>query len=102
MSNDEAVELLRELVRLTRVQVHPVAKDMLRDELFAGDEPEMDRVRVYAALDGSAQREVADEAGVHQTTVSRWSRDWRRKGLVDAEGVAVFDPYDFFPDLKEG
>lgn len=100
MSNGTVERLLAELVRLTRVQVYPVATQLLREEFFDGDEPKMDRVNVYANLDGAAQRDVAQKAGVHQSSVSRWSNEWKRKGLVDDDGVAVFNVYDFFPDLE--
>lgn len=100
MSNGQVERLLGELVRLTRVQVYPVAKQLLREEFFDGDEPRRERVRVYANLDGTSQREVAERAGVHQSSVSRWSNEWKRRGLVDEEGMAVFNVHDFFPELE--
>lgn len=94
-------QLLRELVKLARVQVYPVARALLEDEFFKDGEPMLDRVRVYAALDGSkTQTAVAESAGVGQASVSRWKVQWQRKGLVDDDGVATFNIYDFFPDLE--
>lgn len=101
MSNDQStVALLRELVQLTRVATYPVAKEVLRDAFFDEGEPRTKRVRVYANLDGSSQREVAETAGTSQTSVSNWSREWQRLGLVGENGEAVFDIYDFFPELE--
>lgn len=100
MGSARLEQLVNELVRLNRVQVQPVARRLLEESLFSDGEPEMDRIQVYAALDGTPQREIAGDIGVSQTSVSRWAREWKRQGLVDAEGRAVFDPYDFFPDLE--
>lgn len=96
----EQVQLAREQVRLARVQVQPVAREVLRQVFFDGGEPHRDRVRIYANLDGSAQRVVAERAGVTQPTVSRWSNEWKRLGIVDEDGVAVFNIYDFYPELE--
>lgn len=101
MSDESTEELLRELVQLTRVSTYPVAKEMLRDAFFEGDEPREKRIRVYANLDGSPQREVAETAGTSQTSVSNWSQEWERLGLVDEDGKAVFDIFDFFPELED-
>lgn len=100
MGDGEVERLLRDLVQMTKVQVYPVAKNMLRDEFFDEDTPRERRIGVYANLDGSSQSAVAEEVGVSQSTVSSWSQEWKRKGLVDEEGEAVFDIYDFFPDLE--
>lgn len=101
MSDQSTGELLRELVQLTRVATYPVAKEMLHDAFFNGDEPQEKRVRVYANLDGRSQREVADAAGASRTSVSKWSGEWKRLGLVGEDGEAVFDIYDFFPELAD-
>lgn len=101
MSDDNLEQLLRQLVRLARVQVHPVAKELMRSEFFRDGEPREGRIAVYVNLDGSSQSEVADASDVSQATVSRWSKEWKRKGLVDEDGIAVFDFFDFFPDVKK-
>lgn len=101
MTDRSTQDLLRELVQLTRVSTYPVAKEILRETFFDGDGPQEKWVRVYANLDGRSQREVADAAGVDQSTVSRWSREWKRLGLVGEDGDAVFDIYDFFPGLED-
>lgn len=101
MTTQESEKLLRELVELTRVMVHPTAKAALKDAFFEGDDPRLKRIRVYANLDGSPQAEVADAAGVGQGSVSRWSRSWKRRGLVNEDNEAVFDIFDFFPDLED-
>lgn len=101
MSNDRVIQLLQELIRLTRVQVQPVARELLRQVFFEDGSPKTEHVRIYANLDGSPQREVAERAGVTQSTVSRRSNEWKRQGLVDEEGKAVFAIYDFFPELEE-
>lgn len=99
MGTERLEQLLEELVRLNRVRVQPIARRLLEESLFTDGKPEMDRVEVYAGLDGTPQREIASNVGVSQTSVSRWARQWKRQGLVDGEGKAVFDPYDFFPNL---
>lgn len=97
----EDLQLLQELVQLTRVLVRPAARQWLESEFFEGGEPQQDRIRVYANLNGRAQREIADAAGVNQSSVSRWSKEWKRKGLVDEDGTAVLDFYHFFPELRD-
>lgn len=101
MRNDRIEELLERLVQLQRVQVHPVAKSLLEDIFFEDGEPRLKRVRVYARLDGSSQSKIAEQAGVSQPSVSAWTRDWKRVGLVSQEGKAVFDILDFFPELND-
>ena len=44
MSNEKVERLLGELVRLVRVQVHPVAKQLLREEFFDGDDPKTEQI----------------------------------------------------------
>ena len=98
---NEQTKLLKELVQLARVQVYPVAYRLLESEFFQDGEAQLDRIQVYGHLNGSAQRDVAKAAGVNQSSVSRWSTSWKRKGLVDDEGKAVFDIFDFFPGLED-
>lgn len=101
MGDNTETQLLQELVELTRVATYPVARDVLRDVFFEGGEPQMVRVQVYANLDGRPQREIAEVADTSQTSVSKWSREWSRIGLVRGDGTAVFNIYDFFPELRE-
>jgi hypothetical protein len=99
----DAVEtkLLGELVQLARVMVNPTAKKLMREEFFKGEEPLLDRIRVYARLDGrTTVRDVAEAAGVGKSTVSSWGIEWRRKGLVSEDNAAVFKFFDFFPELE--
>ena len=90
---------LAELVRLMRILVYPVAKQMLADEFLTDGKLRMDRAKVYAALDGTSQRQVGERTSTSRSTVQRWVLEWRRKGLVDAEGRAVFALGDYLPDF---
>lgn len=101
MSDESTEDLLRKLVQLTRVSTYPVAKKILRDTFFDDGEPRIKRVLVYASLDGRTQSDVGEAAGVAQSTVSNWSGEWERLGLVGEDGEAVFDIYDFFPELED-
>lgn len=99
--DEEAKAILRELVTLNRITSYPAAKAAVRDAFFdKNGEPRRDRVDVYKALDGQlSQRDVAGKAGVNQSSVSRWSREWQRLGLVDGSGRAMFELGDFFPEI---
>lgn len=99
---DSNSALLQELVRLTRVLVQPIADQLMRrDFLDEEGQPRIDRLRVYARLDGRPQKESAVASGVNQSSVSRWSQEWKRKGLVADDGTAVFAVGDFFPELEK-
>lgn len=100
--DDEAKTLLRELVTLNRLATYPAAKAAMRDAFFDKDgQPRTDRVKVYQNLDGNqTQRDVATAAGVNQSSVSRWSREWQRIGLVDGSGKAAFNLSDYFSEVS--
>jgi len=102
MEDKVHTELLRELVQLARVRTYPVAREVLRSTFYQADEtPRLKWVRAYAHMDGKrSQTAVGEAAGASQASVSTWSRDWQRLGLVTDDGRAVFDIYSFFPELE--
>jgi CRP-like cAMP-binding protein len=78
MMNDRVIGLLEELVVWTRFAARGPLDEVLRQALT---DPR--HQAAYEATDGErTQQQVADVAGIDQTTVSDlWSR-WRRLGLV--------------------
>lgn len=98
----ELIAQNRELVALNRVAAYPAAKAAMRDAFVdTGGAPRIDRVKVYQNLDGKqTQREIASQASVNQSTVSRWGREWQRLGLIDDSGKAVFNLSDYLPEIN--
>lgn len=98
----DLVTLNRELVALSRLAAYPAAKTTMRAAFLEKDGAvRTDRAKVYQKLKGKqSQREIAGEVNVNQSSVSRWSREWQRLGLVDDSGKAVFDLSDYLPEIN--
>ena len=82
MSDDEQIQLLREIARWTREAALPAAKARV-ERLLDGD----GKKRVYAELAAGAATVTAVEksTGVNHTEINGWLKEWRTEGIVDAD-----------------
>lgn len=80
---DRMIELLEELVKWTKVTSIPKVKELLMGILESPEE-----MIAYQSSDGEKnRREVADQANVSQSTVSKWWRKWIKAGIAEAVSV---------------
>lgn len=84
MNEDEEIkEILREILKWTKVTSIPKVKELLLGILESPEE-----MIAYQSSDGEKnRRKVADQANVSQSTVSKWWRKWIKAGI--AEPVSV-------------
>ena len=75
-----AVELLKEILKWTKVTSIPQVKNLLESTLASPEQR-----LAYEASDGRNVREVADIAHVGKSTIGRWWVDWVRLGLAELQ-----------------
>jgi hypothetical protein len=81
-SNNELIELMREMVRLQRILVKPVFKALAEEVL---DKPE--KKIVFELTDGINTREqIIESSHVAAGTISEWWMNWFSKGLLEKDG----------------
>jgi Fic family protein len=77
--NQEEIQILREILKWTRIQALPSASSALANALR---KPE--HRKLYEQLDGSkTQQQLAKLLGISQATISRSLASWLRAGVVD-------------------
>ena len=75
-----AVELLKEILKWTKVTSIPQVKNLLESTLASPEQR-----LAYQASDGKNVREVADIAHVGKSTIGRWWADWVKLGLAELQ-----------------
>ena len=78
----ETVQLLKEIVKWTRLQGISKAKEVLLETL----KTEVEKL-AYLASDGRGSQEVAKAAGISHTTVVNYWNKWATLGIVEALSV---------------
>jgi hypothetical protein len=72
------VELLKEILKWTKVTNIPQVKSLLESTLASSEQ----RI-AYEASNGKNVREVADIAHVGKSTIGRWWAEWVKLGLAE-------------------
>jgi len=96
MNQSKIEELLAVLVDWTKVSNYTRVRDMLVQVFGTEDEPKGQQRLVYSLLgERYTQKQIADMAQTTQPTVSTWSTQWKRLGLVRSDGTPAFNLTDF-------
>ena len=79
-TDDRAIVLLEEIVRLARFVVLPEVRRVAQEKLDSKD-----KKRVFGLTDGERSvREIARITNVNKDIVSKWWREWQSVGLVES------------------
>jgi len=83
VNNDREIkDVLREILKWTKVTSIPSVKNLLLDQL-----PSPEEKIAYHSSDGKTRKEVAKQAKVGDATISRWWKKWTRAGIAEAVPV---------------
>lgn len=82
MSEDEQLQLLREIARWTREAALPATRDRVL-EILDTDE----KLQVYDAMKAGDEsiRALERVTGVDRRSITPWVQEWTAKGIVDAD-----------------
>jgi hypothetical protein len=96
-SQPDELQVLKEILKWTKVTSIPHVKKLLQETL-ATDEEKL----AYHLSTGSTSREIAPKAGVSFQTIADWWDKWNRLGIAErmsskggGRGVRSFDLNDF-------
>jgi CRP-like cAMP-binding protein len=79
MNENEMLNVLKEILKWTKIQALPSTRDTLRASLT-----DSSHRRLYQALDGrKTQKELASSCGLAQPSVSRLVSAWQRTGIAE-------------------
>ncbi|MGD0460171.1 MAG: winged helix-turn-helix domain-containing protein [Terriglobia bacterium] len=91
---DDAVPVLKEILKWIRIQATPSVKSTLDRTLASSAQR-----KLYQALDGQRkQKELSNASGISQPRISRLLSAWQRAGIVEQTSPAK---YSRLFDLEE-